>query len=121
MPEPTAGAPGHGVPGACATQRRVTVRYPSHLRGSCHTVHARQAAGWPAQFLNVSCGGLGLLLQRRFEPGTVLAVEPLDVNGGTSSVLLVRVIHATRRADGGWLLGCRHVTDLTEDEVQALR
>jgi hypothetical protein len=76
---------------------------------------------WTAEVKDVSSGGIGLLLKRRFEPGTILAVEPQGPTADTPCVLLVRVVHATRQADGVWLLGGRLITDLTEDEVQALR
>jgi hypothetical protein len=54
---------------------------------------------------DVSAGGIGVLVGRRFTPGAVLAVE-LPAAPGGPRLLLGRVIHATPDAGGGWHVGC---------------
>ena len=61
---------------------------------------------WEAIVRNISSDGIGLLLGRRFEPGVLLAIEVTDKNDGPMPLLLARVIHATARPEGGWLIGC---------------
>jgi hypothetical protein len=92
---------------ATATNRRVTVRYPSNLRASCEPLAARGKTGteWQGLVKDVSRSGLGLLLDRRFEVGTVLTIDlPLDPH--CSYMVLARVAHATAQPEGDWLVGC---------------
>ena len=69
---------------------------------------------------NISSDGVGLLLSRRFEPGVLLVIDVLDKNEGQTRLLLARVIHATARPEGGWLIGCCLLNILTDNEVQNL-
>jgi hypothetical protein len=89
---------------------------------TCQPVAARhdKDAAWKATICDVSRTGLGLVLPRRFEPGTVLFVE-LSLRGGEERrPLLARVVRAVRQAEGGWLLGCSFASPLGEDELGRL-
>src|SRR5437868_2577357 len=56
---------------------------------------------------NVSARGLGLILGRALEVGTVLAVQLRGSRQeGLSCILTARVQHCTRQANGNWLVGC---------------
>ncbi len=60
------------------------------------------------------------MLPRRFEKGTVLAVElPGDLER-ESAIVFVKVIHLRRASADAWLLGCKFVSELSEDELQRL-
>jgi hypothetical protein len=109
---------------AGATPRRecrVYERFPSEIATQCQPLAARSDndINWPATLRNISAGGIGLVLQRRFEPRTGLAVELPDLDGSRVTVF-VRVIHATPQANGGWLLGCSFVTPLTDERLSAI-
>src|SRR5438128_11861643 len=97
---------------------RVYERFPSELATQCQPLAARSDndINWPATLRNISAGGIGLLLQRRFEPRTGLAVELPDLDGSRVTVF-VRVIHATPQGKGAWLLGCSFVTPLTDERL----
>ena len=69
---------------------------------------------------DISQAGIGLLLRRPFDPGTVLAVEFRKARQGMSGILSARVVHATPQPDGSWLVGGPLSRRLTEDEVWAL-
>jgi hypothetical protein len=61
-----------------------------------------------------------LLVPRRFEKGTGLAVElPGDLER-ESAIVFVKVVHLRREDDGAWMLGCKFVSELSEDELQRL-
>ncbi len=105
----------------CADERRASVRYQSSAKGSCQTLSAGRESSWEAVIRNISTDGIGLLLGRRFEPGVLLALDVTDKIEGQVRLLLARVIHATARPEGGWLIGCCLLNTLTDDEVQALR
>jgi hypothetical protein len=68
---------------------------------------------------DISGAGVGLLLQQRFEPETLLTLE-LENTGRTSSCTFqVRVIRVAPQP-GGWLLGCTFTPAISEADVQAL-
>ncbi|HEX5271162.1 MAG TPA: PilZ domain-containing protein [Gemmataceae bacterium] len=121
MPNPAAGPQGREAPLPGPRERRATVRYPSSLLGSCRTLHARENDLWTARVRDISTVGIGIVLRRRFEPGTVLAVEPLGPHEQTPSCLMVQVVHATAQPGGHWLLGCRFIGEISDDDVQSFR
>ncbi|MCI0461078.1 MAG: PilZ domain-containing protein [Gemmataceae bacterium] len=101
---------------------RVRERHPTELPASCQPVAGRQHNDptWPGVIRDISGGGLGLVLQRRYERGTSLAVELPATPDRPGDTFFVRVAHVTRQPDGRWLLGCSFVGDLGEDEIQRL-
>ena len=60
---------------------------------------------WSATICDISQGGLGLYLQRRYEKGAALAVELPGDADHPASVVFVRVIHVKRGEEGLWRLG----------------
>jgi hypothetical protein len=75
---------------------------------------------WNATICDISQGGARLRLERRFEKGTGLAVElPGDLHR-ESAIVFVKVVHLRREDDGAWSLGCKFVSELSEDELQRL-
>jgi len=109
--------------GAVQIERRAWVRYDSSLRASCKPRGTLKDAGWAAQVRNISLGGLGLLLQHRFRPGTPLLVELKNAAGEVLRMVPVRVVHATPFLRGNnpcWLLGCQFVHQLTDAELESL-
>src|SRR5205823_1578986 len=86
-------APPEGKPGAISegdpTNRRGALRYPSSVEAACRPLLGG-GTRWPAEVQDVSITGLRLRLGRRFEPGTLLHVEPTPAAPRVSSSLLVR-------------------------------
>jgi hypothetical protein len=108
---------------ASTIDRRVAVRYPSELDAICEPAAAKTSAEpemrWSAKVRDISTGGLGLWLGRRFERGTVLIVELPTVDEDSPRLMPVRVAHVTRAGPGQWIVGCAFVRRLSEDELQA--
>lgn len=104
-----------------ATENRAWERFPCGLSTTCQPVAARggNEFAWPAQIRDLSQGGMGIILNRRFEPGTGLAIEIPETDAYPGDTLLCRVVHATR-CDGKWLLGCSLVSPLSEEELERL-
>jgi hypothetical protein len=102
-------------------ERRRAPRYPSDLKTTCRPLTAREGASWPACALNISCSGIALILGRRFEPGTVLAMELEDPFGAVSRSVVARVIHVHPHEDGTWKHGCAFAAELDDDELRAFR
>ena len=75
---------------------------------------------WLGHIIDISRGGIGLRLERRFQPGTPLIVEMSGTSGEPSRFLSVRVVHTTLYTDGQWYHGCKFVVDLSEEDLQTL-
>jgi hypothetical protein len=70
---------------------------------------------------DISEGGVGLLLPRRFEPGTLLIVQ-LDPSTAPHAVyMLARVVRIAAQGDGNWLAGCTFIGELSGQELQSFR
>jgi hypothetical protein len=75
---------------------------------------------WTGQVHDISSGGLALVLGRRFEPRTVLAVDLDAPEKGRVRRLFVRVVRAHALSPRRWLHGCVFARRLSDEEVQAL-
>lgn len=101
--------------------RRARIRHPSELETYCQPGIGRlEGFWWMARLRDISRTGLGLVVPRRFEPGTILTAELQKLSEDFSCTLRVRVIHAVPQDDGSWLLGCSLVDEMTEDQLKAL-
>jgi len=99
--------------------RRAHPRHPCLLPTSCKPACANEMK-WDAMIRNISQGGLRLVLRRRFERGTGLAIELPDKDRHESYVVFVKVVD-TRPEEGGlWSLGCQFISQLSEDELHRL-
>jgi serine/threonine protein kinase len=100
-------------------EQRVTVRYPCDLAGVCQPIGEGEEH-WQGRVRDLSAGGLCLVMDRRFEPGTVLLVEVRGSGKGVASTLVVRVVHARRESRRRWAVGCRVSRILAREEVRDL-
>jgi hypothetical protein len=76
--------------------------------------------GWPAKVRDLSAGGIGLSVGRRFEPGTVLLVELIASDEESALPVPVRVVHATPEGGDRWILGCAFRRTLDDEKLRAL-
>jgi hypothetical protein len=97
--------------------RRVWVRYRCAHETSGQTFNTTNYTSQHGRVLNLSSGGIGLLLNWAVAPGTLLKVEIKGWNG--NRMLLGRVIHASRQTDG-WLHGCELANPVTATEIEDL-
>lgn len=93
------------------------VRFPCNVETVCTTCLTTPGERIAARILNISAGGLGLLLPCQFEVGTLLHVEIPASRGRVPRKLLVRVVRAIAHSNGDWFLGCEFAQQLREDEV----
>jgi hypothetical protein len=101
-------------------ERRAAARHPCTLETTCLQATDGETA-WDAQVIDISATGVGLLLKRRFEPGTLLSFRLEGPSGTQSFNALARVVHARRQPSGGWLLGCALVGELDAAQLRAFR
>jgi hypothetical protein len=74
---------------------------------------------WQAPVRDISSGGIGVLLDRRVDPGTLLAIELLNKSHHFWHLKLLRVIHATPQGQN-WLVGSAFLKGFTDAEFKAL-
>jgi len=100
---------------AQCTERRATAR----ILCECTARVRRHGQGeGPEEFAavrDISMEGIGLFLEKRFLPGTVLIVEALSPEPTT---LLARVEWA-KPHESGWMHGCRLSNRLSDEELSA--
>lgn len=106
------------------SNRRNSVRHAVGVGSSGHIDPAVHSGGelesWPLVVRDVSAGGIGLLLARRFEPGTELFIEYGDEKNKQAKKLVARVIRVQNERAGHWFHGCRFHADLDESEIAGL-
>jgi serine/threonine protein kinase len=122
----TAARPGNSKTGGGAAEQRTTVRLPCTIGTSCKTNPSILEEGntgedsWPATIQDVSLGGVGLLISRRFEPGTMLRVTIQEGSEGPVHSLPAKVVRIVPEEFGHWLTGCVWERPLLPGELQDL-
>ena len=66
---------------------------------------------------DLSAAGVGFVLHRRFDPGTLLTIELERPQRDDWGQLPARVMHVTPQADGNWKLGCALVHAMSPEEL----
>jgi serine/threonine protein kinase len=113
-------APAAAAPSRTKADRRATVRYPSQQSGACQPFGGEKELKWSAKIQDVSADGIGLVLNRRFEPRTLLVVELSETIPNSKRLLLVRVVRATKLSARQWVVGCVFARRLTPEDCEAL-
>ena len=101
--------------------RRGAVRYAATGRVSCHPAGSRPGEHWIGKLRDISRTGIGLALPRRWERGTILLLDLEPPGEGGPRTLCACVIHTKAQSEVGFLVGCAHSGDLTEEELQAFQ
>jgi hypothetical protein len=101
---------------------RVYERHSCELPSKCQPASSigKENLKWPARLENISQGGVCLNLRRRFEPGTGLTIELPSTDGQDAYAVLAKVVHVRRQENGFWFLGCKFISELSDDEMQRL-
>lgn len=100
--------------GTDSESRRWT-RFSCNVETVCTTSQTAPGETWTGRILNVSPGGIGLLLSCQFEAGTLLSfdVPGLDFN----HKIMVRVVRSLEHGQS-WFHGCEFADRLTDEELQ---
>jgi PilZ domain len=113
-------APESAGDAADTVDRRELGRYPAPRNPHIRLLARPSFQAYQAVVRDLSVNGMGLLLDQRFEVGTILAIQLRQAHQGLSCILSGKVTHATRQPDGQWLIGCTLSRSLTDDEVWTL-
>jgi hypothetical protein len=115
-------APAAVPPPVGRAECRVWQRHSCELPGACQPLAARQDkdVSWQGQVRDISRGGLGLVLTRRFEPGAALVLQLVFPDAQEPQSLLVKVVHVRTLPGNRWFLGCSFLSRLSEERLQRL-
>jgi hypothetical protein len=119
----TDGLPDDGADSlATAANRRLYVRYVADAATVDQPVASwtTERFKWQAHIRHVSRSGIGLVLPRRFERGTRLAIDVPGGNGASPHTVFARIIRVLEEPDACWFVGCTFVSELSDEELQAL-
>ncbi len=92
-------------------------RFTCEVPTTCQPPSAYTKDPWAATIRDIGTTGLRLTLNRRFERGSGLAIE-LPTEDGSTTTVLARVVEVQSYSEGGWLLGCNFISELSDEEVQ---
>jgi serine/threonine protein kinase len=118
LPDAAAGEPPQGKPEGA--DRRATVRFPSRQQGACQPLGEEKDLKWSAKVQDVSADGIGLVLNRAFQPRTVLLVDLGGAAQAAGRRLLVRVVRCQKLSARSWLVGCVFARRLAHEDCEAL-
>lgn len=103
-----------------AIDRRAHIRYAPAPETTCQLTAGGNNSVWWASVVDISTGGVGLLVSRRFEPGTLLAIGVENKNREFSHMLVARVIHVRKESASRFTIGAKFISPLGDDELQTL-
>jgi hypothetical protein len=103
-----------------AEDSRRWVRFPCNVETVCWTSETVPGEQRPARVVNISPGGIGLLLPCEFLQGTLLRFRMPAAAAQHESELLVRVVRAMQHTTGYWFHGCEFVNRLDDEDLRAL-
>jgi hypothetical protein len=100
-----------------AVERRCGVRHPCELESLCSPVGGIGQLSWKAAVTNISGNGIGLILHRRFERGTVLDLRWQRAIRDAIGTTTARVVRTQAQESGQWLLGCQLARRLDDKDL----
>lgn len=102
---------------AAGNDHRRWTRFPCNVETACYTCETAPGERRTGRILNISAGGIGLLLRCSFLPGTLLH---FDLPGHPTRQILIRVVRLLEHSKGSWFLGCEFADQLRDDELISL-
>lgn len=104
-------------------ERRASIRFPSRLKAPCRLLSAIEEGPWWAPVRNISPEGVGLTVDRKFEPGTILTMQlPTRARNSFGEPKLLRVRHTQLRLGHEWWeLGGAFHRALAKEELEVLK
>lgn len=101
--------------------RRRHPRYPCGPETFCLVATGPASQLELAAVRNVSRSGVGLILNRNFEPGSLVVVNLFNWRRNFATRVPLRVVHISQQPDGTYFLGGAFAHELCDEEVQWLR
>ena len=101
-----------------ADERRA-LRYPADFDARCRPVQGGRHH-WDAKIQDISGAGVCLQVERRFEPGSVLAVDVLPAEPAGIPTLFAKVLWVRQVGPRKWCVGCAFRQALDPGELETV-
>jgi hypothetical protein len=101
-------------------EERSWVRFPCDLEASYRVVRITERDMSHATVMDISASGVGLLVRRPIDAGSLLSIILMARKGKSSLKMLACVVRATDRPNDERLLGCNFIRELSDRELIAL-
>jgi c-di-GMP-binding flagellar brake protein YcgR len=99
--------------------RRLRARQPVSIETKVTPAAGEAEPSLSARILDVSSGGVKLVVGRSFEEGDLLTVELPAPAGEPAVSVLACVVHARPEGEAEWVLGCRFSAQLNDADLTA--
>jgi hypothetical protein len=101
-------------------EQRSWVRFPCDLEASYRLVRVSERDMSHAKVVDISASGVGLLVQRPIDAGSLLSIVLVAPKGKSSLKMLGCVVRVTEKPNDELLLGCNFIRELNDRELVAL-
>jgi hypothetical protein len=102
------------------SDQRTWMRFPCNVKASYQRVANGDSGVHPAQVLNISANGVGLLVSQPIQTGTLLNVDMFPAGGAAKKTMLSCVVHVNSQGADQWALGCNFIRELNESDLNGL-
>jgi c-di-GMP-binding flagellar brake protein YcgR len=102
------------------SDQRTWVRFPVKVRASYQVISANDPTDYPAEVLDISASGVGLLVRQAVDTGALLSVTLQGSEGKPGRTILACVVHTSGKEENRWGLGCNFIRELTDEDLEAL-
>jgi hypothetical protein len=102
------------------SEKRQWVRHAVGDEVTCHLQAGPAFDFWAVRVLNLSAGGISLVLDRLVPTGKVLTVELHHAGRGFSCQRPIRIIYTFKDSSGAFTVGGAFSPDLSEQDIQGL-
>jgi hypothetical protein len=99
--------------------QRVAVRFAGNYKTSCQLLKDKEGEWLPAWVRDISATGINVLMERQFEPGTLLLLELENPETQKFSRTEMVVIHTMECPNGDWFHGGAFAKELSPEELHA--
>ena len=103
-----------------SSDRRAMVRFPCRADAVCRFQLPTAEDLQEGKVCDLSASGVGLILRRRFSPGSVLELTLENPGRNFCRTLLAAVRRAAAQESDSWVIGCAFLHPLTNRELAAL-
>jgi c-di-GMP-binding flagellar brake protein YcgR len=105
---------------SASSDKRTWQRFAANVTASVQLTNSNDLTRWPAKVLNLSPGGVALVVERDIRNGTLLTANLCGATGQTVETILICVVHITTLDDGTRRLGCNFIRELEESHLRQL-
>jgi hypothetical protein len=97
---------------------RAWVRFACDVEAPCQAVAPARPGTWSARVLDVSPGGMSLLVPCQFERGALLSIKLPGSTAAHPKNVLLRVLRDRPLGSHLWILGCELADHLSDEDLQ---